>query len=124
MFFRILDLKLALGYLQNMMVCIDAGISGSFDGLNVTVAVSADIFLDKLNTLMLGLSQDNLNIDFQLYTEFLTYYIEGETSLYILQSLTRKVHNSISKIQKKKSGYQLRCNNLREKPLSYLFLHS
>ena len=95
MFFRILDLKLALGYLQNIMVCIDAGISGSFDGLNVTVAVSADIFLDKLNTLMLGLSQDTLNIDFQLYTEFLTYYIEGETSLYIMQSLTRKVHNSI-----------------------------
>merc|ERR1712241_987480 len=70
------------------MVCIDAGISGSFDGLNVTVAVSADIFLDKLNTLMLGLSQDTLNIDSQLYTEFLTYYIEGETSLYIIQSLT------------------------------------
>ena len=88
---RVKNLGLSLGYLDNIMICIDAAIQGSFTGLNVTVSVSVDEFLLKLNTIMLGLSQDTLNIDLDLYLEFITLYFEGEISQYHIDTLTRKV---------------------------------
>ena len=89
--YRVKNLGLSLGYLDNIMICIDAGIQGSFTGLNVTVSVSVEEFLLKLNTIMLGLSQDTLNIDLNLYLEFITLYFEGEISQYHINTLTRKV---------------------------------
>ena len=64
------NLGVILGYLDNIMICIDAAIKGSFTGLDVSVSVSVEEFLLKLNTIMLGLSQDTLNIDLNLYLEF------------------------------------------------------
>ena len=86
-----MKLGLTLGYLDNIMTCIDASIQESFDNLEVSVPVSSDIFLLKLSTIMLGLSEDTLNIDLDLYLEFITLYIEGEISVYQKDSLTRKV---------------------------------
>ena len=86
-----MKLGLNLGYLDNIMTCIDASIQESFDNLEVSVPVSSDIFLLKLRTIMLGLSEDTLNIDLDLYLEFITLYIEGEISMYQKDSLTRKV---------------------------------
>ena len=86
-----MKLGLTLGYLDNIMTCIDASIQESFDNLEVSVPVSSDIFLLKLRTIMLGLSEDTLNIDLDLYLEFITLYIEGEISVYQKDSLTRKV---------------------------------
>ena len=85
------NLGLTIGYLDNIMICIDAAIKGSFTGLNVSVSVSVEEFLLRLNTIMLGLSQDTLNIDFKLYLEFITLYFEGEISQYQIDALTRKV---------------------------------
>ena len=85
------NLGLTIGYLDNIMICIDAAIKGSFAGLNVSVSVSVEQFLLRLNTIMLGLSQDTLNIDFKLYLEFITLYFEGEISQYQIDALTRKV---------------------------------
>ena len=90
-FFRVKNLGLTLGYLDNIMICIDAAIKGSFTGLTVSVSVSVEEFLLRLNTIMLGLSQDTLNIDFNLYLEFITLYFEGEISQYQIDALTRKV---------------------------------
>ena len=73
------------------MICIDAAIKGSFTGLDVSVSVSVEEFLLKLSTIMLGLSQDTLNIDLNLYLEFITLYFEGEISQYQINALTRKV---------------------------------
>ena len=86
-----MKLGLTLGYLDNIMTCIDASIQESFDNLEVSVPVSSDIFLLKLRTIMLGLSEDTLNIDLDLYLEFITLYIEGEISVYQKDSLNRKV---------------------------------
>ena len=80
-----------LGYLDSIMICIDAAIKGSFTGLDVSVSVSVEEFLLKLSTIMLGLSQDTLNIDLNLYLEFITLYFEGEISQYQINALTRKV---------------------------------
>ena len=85
------NLGLTIGYLDNIMICIDAAIKGSFTGLNVSVSVSVEEFLLRLNTIMLGLSQDTLNIDFKSYLEFITLYFEGEISQYQIDALTRKV---------------------------------
>ena len=85
------NLGVTLGYLDNIMICIDAAIKGSFTGLDVSVSVSVEEFVLKLNTIMLGLSQDTLNIDLNLYLEFITLYFEGEISQYQINALTRKV---------------------------------
>ena len=84
-----MQLKQSLGYLDNMMKCVDAAIAVNFDSLNVSVNVSADQFISSLNTLMLGLSQDIVNVNFELYIEFITFYFEGEISDYQLESLLR-----------------------------------
>ena len=84
-----MQLRLSLGYLDNMMKCIDAAIAGNFENLNVSVNVTADKFISSLNTLMLGLSQDIVNVDFVLYIEFITFYFEGEISEYQIESLLR-----------------------------------
>ena len=84
-----MQLKQSLGYLDNMMKCVDAAIAGNFDSLNVSVNISADQFISSLNTLMLGLSQDIVNVNFELYIEFITFYFEGEISDYQLESLLR-----------------------------------
>ena len=85
------NLGVTLGYLDNIMICIDAAIKGSFTGLDVSVSVSVEEFVLKLNAIMLGLSQDTLNIDLNLYLEFITLYFEGEISQYQINALTRKV---------------------------------
>lgn len=89
--FRVKNLGLTLGYLDNIMTCIDAAIKGSFTGLEVSVTVSVEVFLMKLNTIMLGLSQDTININLDLYLEFITLFFEGEISEYHIDALTRKV---------------------------------
>ena len=85
------NIGVILGYLDNIMICIDAAIKGSFTGLDVSVTVSVEEFVLKLNTILLGLSQDTLNIDLNLYLEFITLYFEGEISQYQINALTRKV---------------------------------
>ena len=57
--------------------------------LNVSVNVTADKFISSLNTLMLGLSQDIVNVDFVLYIEFITFYFEGEIPESQIESLLR-----------------------------------
>ena len=85
---RLMDLKTSLVYLQNVMTCIDAALAGDFSGLTVSKAVPAEEFMMMLNKIMLGLSQDNTNIDI-LYFDFILLEIEGEISEYHVQSLLR-----------------------------------
>ena len=81
-------MKDSLVYLQNVMACIDAALAGDFSGLTVSKSVSAEEFMVMLNKIMLGLSQDNSNIDI-LYFDFILLEIEGEISEYHVQSLLR-----------------------------------
>ena len=71
------------------MICIQAALSGDFTVIEVSVSVSAEEFVLLLNKIMLGLSSDNINIDFELYSLFITYYIEGEISEYHIAQLNR-----------------------------------
>ena len=69
------------------MICINAALSGDFSDLETSVAVSGGEFVLLLNTIMLGLSQDIININLDLYTKFITFYIDGETSEYQISQL-------------------------------------
>ena len=89
--FRIDSLRDSLGYLQNVMRCIDAALAGDFSALNATKSVSAAEFMLMLNKIMLGLSDDTTNIDFIIYFDFILLEIEGEISQYHIQSLLRSV---------------------------------
>ena len=71
------------------MICIQAALSGDFTVIEVSVSVSAEEFVLLLNKIMLGLSSDNINIDFEIYSLFITYYIEGEISEYHIAQLNR-----------------------------------
>ena len=73
--------------LENLMICINAALSGDFSDLETSVAVSGGEFVLLLNTIMLGLSQDIININLDLYTEFITFYIDGEMSEYQMSQL-------------------------------------
>ena len=70
------------------MAYVDAGISGNFSGLDVSKKVPAEEFMEMLNRIMMGLSQDITNIDV-LYFDFILLEIEGEISEYHIQSLLR-----------------------------------
>ena len=69
------------------MICINAALSGDFSDLETSVAVSGGEFVLLLNTIMLGLSQDIININLDLYNEFITFYIDGEMSEYQISQL-------------------------------------
>ena len=69
------------------MICINAALSGDFTDLETSVAVSGGEFVLLLNTIMLGLSQDIININLDLYNEFITFYIDGEMSEYQMSQL-------------------------------------
>ena len=86
---RISQLKIGLSYLENIMICIQAALNGDFTGIEVSVKVSAEEFVLLLNKIMLGLSSDNINIDFEMYSLFITYCIEGEISEYHIAQLNR-----------------------------------
>ena len=73
--------------LENLMICINAALSGDFSDLETSVAVSGGEFVLLLNTIMLGLSQDIININLDHYTKFITFYIDGETSEYQISQL-------------------------------------
>ena len=88
--FRIFSLRESLGYLETVMVCIDAALAGDFSGLNATQSVSAGEFMMMLNKIMLGLTDDITNIDI-VYFEFILLQIEGEISPYQVESLLRSV---------------------------------
>ena len=80
-------MRAGLGMLENLMICINAALSGDFSDLETSVAVSGGEFVLLLNTIMLGLSQDIININLDLYNEFITFYIDGEMSEYQMSQL-------------------------------------
>ena len=80
-------MRAGLGMLENLMICINAALSGDFSDLETSVAVSGGEFVLLLNTIMLGLSQDIININLDLYNEFITFYIDGEVSEYQMSQL-------------------------------------
>ena len=80
-------MRAGLAMLENLMICINAALSGDFSDLETSVAVSGGEFVLLLNTIMLGLSQDIININLDLYNEFITFYIDGEMSEYQISQL-------------------------------------